>query len=139
MATCRPAQPTISRSTWTWCPFKENHTRNPCGSACCGLVCSAGGVGLAGGVPVAPLESLCPTDLGAIREFWGCTRQSGSQSYAYFNEGGAHACYTQLRPGGDLEHYYKQQRAHKHGDWAALLYPKHQIRLFLRDLLVLAR
>ena len=31
-------QPTTRRSTWTWCLFKENHTRNPCGSACCRLV-----------------------------------------------------------------------------------------------------
>ena len=30
-------QPTTRRSTWAWCLFKENHTRNPCGSACCGL------------------------------------------------------------------------------------------------------
>ena len=41
-STWRPAdQPTTRRSTWTWCFFKENHTRNPCGSACCGLVCGS--------------------------------------------------------------------------------------------------
>ena len=38
----RPAeQPTTCQSIWTWCLFKENHTRNPCGSACCGLVCGS--------------------------------------------------------------------------------------------------
>ena len=39
-STWRPAdQPTTRPSTWTLCLFKENHTRNPCGSASCGLVC----------------------------------------------------------------------------------------------------
>ena len=33
----RGDQPTTRRFTWTWGLFKENHTRNPCGSACCGL------------------------------------------------------------------------------------------------------
>ena len=37
-STWRPAdQPTTRWSTWTWCLFKGSHTRNPCGSACCGL------------------------------------------------------------------------------------------------------
>ena len=41
-STWRPAdQPTTRRSTWISCLFKENHTRNPCGSACCGLVCGS--------------------------------------------------------------------------------------------------
>ena len=38
--TWRPAdQHTTRRSTWTWCLLKAYNTRNPCGSACCGLVC----------------------------------------------------------------------------------------------------
>ena len=41
-STWRPAdQPTTRRSTWISCLFKENHARNPCGSACCGLVCGS--------------------------------------------------------------------------------------------------
>ena len=41
-STWRPAdQPATHRSTWTSCLFKENHTRNPCGSVWCGLVCGS--------------------------------------------------------------------------------------------------
>ena len=39
-STWRPAdQPTTRQSTWTWVLFKDTHTRNTCGWACCGLVC----------------------------------------------------------------------------------------------------
>ena len=41
-STWRPAdQPTTRRSTWISCLFKEIKARNPCGSACCGLVCGS--------------------------------------------------------------------------------------------------
>ena len=41
-STWRPAdQPTTRRSTWTWGLFEENHTRDPYGLACCGLVCGS--------------------------------------------------------------------------------------------------
>ena len=39
MATRRPAHNTPIHMDLV--PFKENHTRNPCGSACCGLVCGS--------------------------------------------------------------------------------------------------
>ena len=41
-STWRPAdQPTSRLSTWTWGFCAENHTRNSCGLACCGLVCGS--------------------------------------------------------------------------------------------------
>ena len=39
MATRRPIHNTPIHMDLV--PFKENHTRNPCGSACCGLVCGS--------------------------------------------------------------------------------------------------